>query len=73
MVAREEVMVVGHVETVLVDDGKRVGAVDLRVDDRLQVSGGSVFRPEAEDLEARAGSCVVDDIEGFTFAVVFYA
>jgi hypothetical protein len=55
---------------VLVDDSERVGAVDLRVDDGLQVSGSVVFRPEAEDFEARAGLGVVDDIECFAFAVV---
>jgi hypothetical protein len=36
VVAGEEEVVVGDVEAVLVDDGERVGTVNLRVDDRLE-------------------------------------
>jgi hypothetical protein len=35
--------------------------------------GRVVFGPEAEQFEAGAGLGVVDDIEGFAFAVVFDA
>jgi hypothetical protein len=71
--AREEEMVIGNVEAVLVDDGERVGAVDLRVDDCFEMCGCVVLGPETEELEAGAGLGVVDDIEGFAFGVVFDA
>ena len=45
MVAGEEEVVVGDVEAVLVNDGEGVGAVDVRVDDRLEMRGGMVFGP----------------------------
>lgn len=64
-------MVVGDVQTMLVDYSERVWAVDLRMYDGLEVCCGLVFGPEAEDLEARAGLGVVDYVEGFAFAVVF--
>lgn len=56
-----------------VDDGKGVGAVDLRMDDGPQMRSGVVFWPEAEEFEARAGLRVVDDIEGSALAVVLDA
>lgn len=62
MVAGKEEVIVGDVETVLVDDGEGVGAVDLRVNDRLEVCSGTVFRPKTEQLEAGTGLGVVDDI-----------
>ena len=62
MVAGEEEVIVGDVETVLVDDGEGVGAVDLRVNDRLEMCSGAIFGPETEELEASAGLGVVDDI-----------
>lgn len=70
MVAGEEEVVVGDVEAVLVNDGEGVGAVDLRVDDRLEMRGRMVFGPQTEQFEAGAGLGVVDDIEGFAFGVV---
>jgi hypothetical protein len=73
VVAGEEEVVVGDVKAVLVDDGERVGTVDLRVDDGLEVSGSVIFRPEAEEFEARAGLGVVDDIKCLAFAVVLDA
>ena len=73
MVAGQEEVVVGDVETVFVDDGERVGAVNLRVDDRPEVRGGVVLGPQTEEFEAGAGLGVVDDIEGFAFAVIFDA
>jgi hypothetical protein len=71
--AGEEEVVVGDVEAVFVNDGKGVGAVDLRVDDSFEMGGGVVLRPETEEFEASAGLGVVDDIEGFAFGVVFDA
>jgi hypothetical protein len=73
VVAREEKVVVGDVEAVFVDDGEGVGTMDLRVDDRLEMGGGVVSRPETEELESSTGLGVVDDIEGFAFGVVFDA
>ena len=73
MVAGEEEVVVCDVETVFIDDGERVGAVDLRMDDSVQMCSGLVFGPKTEKFEAGAGLRVVDDIEGSAFAVVFDA
>ena len=73
MVAGEEEVVVRDVEAVFVYDGEGVGTVDLRVYDRPEMCGGVVFGPETEELEAGAGLGVVDDIEGFAFAVIFNA
>lgn len=73
MVAGEEEVVVGDVKAVCVDNGERVGAVDLRVDDCPEMRGGVVLGPQTEELEAGAGLGVVDDIESFTFAVIFDA
>lgn len=73
MEAGEEEVVVSDVEAVFVDDGEGVGAVDLRVDDSLEMRGGVVFGPQTEELETGAGLGVVDDIEGLAFAVIFDA
>jgi len=73
VVAGEEEVIVGDVKAVFVDDGERVGAVDVRVDDSLEMRGSVVVGPETEQFQASAGLGVVDDIEGFACGVVFDA
>jgi hypothetical protein len=58
---------------VFVDDGKGVGAVDLRMDDGLEMCGGVVFGPEAKEFEAGPSLGMVDHIEGFALTVVLDA
>jgi hypothetical protein len=58
---------------VFVDDGEGIGAVDLRMDDGLEMGGSVVFGPEAEEFEAGASLGVIDYVEGLAFAVVFDA
>lgn len=70
MIANEEEMIVRQIHVLLVDNSDGIWAVNQRMDYRAHMGSKVFIEMKLEDLEARAGNSVIDDIERLARGVI---